>query len=345
MTINKEKGCIMLKKTCIALIVVLMMATVSSARVFEGVDMPETLQAGDYTLVLNGVGIRVVLLVVKPYVAGLYLMEAEKDAASIMKADEPMAIRLNMIDDATRSLMLSKLYDGMRNSVASVGGNFDTLKPRFDAFKELLPEPKFDKGSIFEFKYVPGKGLQVYKNGQYKGAIDGVDFKEAFFGIWLNKDKPADESIKTAWLAGDVSQEARDAQKQYSAKVKIEKESKMAEAEAKAKAVAEAQKKVEPEDMKVAEAEKEWEAEPAAMPKAPVTAMTASEKKEAGKAAEKMSAACPMTGDSGLAAAFLVNALKSAELTATLNGDPFDKEQETQNIIQLWKKISREISK
>jgi hypothetical protein len=337
----------MLKKTCIALMVVLMMATASSARVFEGVDMPETLQAGDYTLVLNGVGIRVVLMVVKPYVAGLYLMEAEKDAAAIMKADEPMAIRLNMIDDATRSLMLSKLYDGMRNSVTSVGGNFDTLKPRFDAFKELLPEPKFDKGSIFEFKYVPGKGLQVFKNGQYKGAIEGVDFKEAFFGIWLNKDKPADEAIKTAWLAGDVSQEARDAQKQYSAKVKIEKESKMAEAEAKAKAIAEAeaQKKVEPEDMKVAEAEKEWKAEAAAMPKAPMTAMTVSEKKEAGKVAEKMPAMSPMTGDSGLAAAYLVNALKSAELTAALNGDPFDAEKETQNIIQLWKKMSREISK
>jgi hypothetical protein len=339
----------MLKKTCIALMVVLMMATLSSARVYEGVDMPETLQAGDYTLLLNGVGMRVVLMIVKPYVAGLYLMEAEKDAASIMKADEPMAIRLHMIDDATRSLMLSKLYDGMRNSVASVGGNFDTLKPRFEAFKELLPEPKFDKGSVFEFKYLPGKGLQIYKNSQYKGAVDGVDFKEAFFGIWLNKDKPADEGIKTAWLAGDVSQEARDAQKQSSAKVKIEKEAKLAEAEAKAKAIEEAKKKTEEETMTATAAEVETKAEPVGMPKAPVVAM-APEVKATGKAAEKqVVAAAPvmgaMAGDSGLAAAFLVNALKSAELIATLNGDKFDMEQETQNILQMWKKINREISK
>jgi len=335
----------MLKKTCIALMVVLMMATGSSARVFEGVDMPETIQAGDYTLVLNGVGIRVVLMVVKPYVAGLYLMEAEKDAASIMKADEPMAIRLNMIDDATRSLMLSKLYDGMHNSVASVGGNFDTLKTRFDAFKELLPDPKFEKGNIFEFKYIPGKGLQIYKDAQFKGSIEGIDFKEAFFGIWLNKDKPADEAIKTAWLAGDVSQQARDAQKQYSTKVKIEKEARTAEADAKAKAVEDAKKKTEEPAMKVAAAEEETKAEPA-MPKSPMMATTASsEKKETGKAAEKMPVTYPMTGDNGLAAAYLVNALKSAELTAALNGDPFDAEKETQNIIQLWKKIGREISK
>jgi hypothetical protein len=336
----------MLKKTCIALMVVLMMATASSARVFEGVDMPETLQAGDYTLLLNGVGIRVVMMVVTPYVAGLYLMEAEKDAVGIMKADEPMAIRLNMIDDATRSLMLSKLYDGMRNSVTSMGGNFDTLKPRFEQFKELLPEPKFEKGSIFEFKYVPGKGLQIFKNAQYKGAIDGVDFKEAFFGIWLNKDKPADEAIKTAWLAGDVSQEARDAQKQYSSKVKIEKETKLAEAEAKAKAVEDAKKKP-GEAVTVAAAEVEPQAETTAMPKTPVVAM-APEAKATGKGAEKAAAApamVQMSGDTGLAAAYLVNALKSAELIAALNGDKFDMEQETQNILQMWKKISRELAR
>ncbi len=337
----------MLKKISIALMVVLIMATGSSARVFEGVDMPETLQAGDYTLVLNGVGIRVVMMVIKPYVAGLYLLEAEKDAAAIMKADEPMAIRLHMTDDATRSLMLSKLYDGMINSVKSVGGNFESIKPRFEEFKNLLPEPKFEKGSIFEFKYLPGKGLQVYKNGQYKGGIEGLDFKEAFFGIWLNKDKPADEGIKTAWLAGDVSQEARDAQKQYAAKVKIEKETKLAEAEAKAKAIEEAKKKAEePPAPAVAEVEKKAEAE---MPKAPVVAMApAVEAKPAPKPIEKATAAPVMTqmaGDNALAAAFLVNALKSAELIATLNGDKFDMEQETQNIIQMWKKMSREISK
>jgi hypothetical protein len=270
-------------------------------------------------------------------------MEAEKDAASVMKADEPMAIRLNMIDDATRSLMLSKLYDGMRNSVASVGGNFDTLKARFDAFKELLPEPKFEKGSIFEFKYIPGKGLQIYKNAQFKGSIEGVDFKEAFFGIWLNKDKPADENIKTAWLAGDVSQEARDAQKQASARVKIEKDTRAAEAEAKAKAVEEAKMKTEEPAMKEAEAKVEEKAEPA-MPKAPAAVAMAPETKTTGKAAAAPAVA-QMAGDNGLAAAFLVNALKSAELTAALNGDPFDADQETQNIIQLWKKISREISR
>jgi hypothetical protein len=339
----------MLKKSCIALMVVLMMASVCSARLYEGVDMPETIQAGDYTLVLNGVGIRVVMMIVKPYVAGLYLMDAEKDAAAIMKADEPMAIRLHMIDDATRSLMLSKLYDGMRNSVASVGGNFDALKPRFDAFKELLPEPKFETGSIFEFKYLPGKGLQIYKNGQFKGAVEGVDFKEAFFGIWLNKDKPADEAIKTAWLAGDVSQDARDAQKQRAAKVKIEKETKLAEAEAKAKAVEQAKKQPEEPVVAAAEAPVEPKAEPAAIPKAPVVAM-APEAKTAGKTVEKQAAVpapvmSQMAGDNSLAAAFLVNALKSAELIATLNGDKFDMEQETQNIIQMWKKMTREISK
>lgn len=342
----------MFRKTCIALMVVLMMASVSFARTYEGVDMPETIQDGDYTVVLNGVGIRVVLMVIKPYVGGLYLLQAEKDADTIMKANEPMAIRLQMTDSATRSLMLSKLYDGMRNSVASAGGNFDTLKDRFETFKSLLPDAKFEKGSIFEFKYLPSKGLQVYKNDQLKGIIEGADFKEAFFGIWLNKDKPADSGIKTAWLAGDVSQDALNAQKQSSAKVKIEKESRMADQEAKAKAVAEAeaQKKVEADTMK--QAVKIKEAETTQVAKQPVmeTAMKMTETKPAEKMAAKpaaaaMAAAVPMGADNALAAAMLVNALKSAELTAALNGDKFDMNKEAQKIIQMWKDMNQAISK
>jgi len=326
--------------------VVLMTASVSMARMYKGVDMPETLQDGDYTLVLNGVGQRVVLMVIKPYVAGLYLLQAEKDADTIMKANEPMAIRLVMTGNATRSLMLNKLYAGMRDSVASMGGDFTPLKDRYDTFKSFLPEPKFEEGQIFEFKYLPSKGLQVYKNDQLKGTIEGLDFKEAFFGIWLNKDKPADADLKIAWLAGDVSPQAIDTQKQFMAKVKIQKQEKIAEEEAKAKAVAEAeaQKKAEGQEVAMKPEEKAQAAEEVATTNAPVVAMKATGK-AAGKQAAATSVGVPMTGGNALAAAYLVNALQSARLTAALNGDKFDMAEETQKIIQMWKDMQTAISK
>lgn len=207
------KGLHNVEKTYICFSIILIIVSVSEARVYESVDMPETIMNGDYTLVLNGVGMRVARKVVKPYVAGLYLMKAEKNPDIIMKANESMAIRLQFIDNVTRATMLTKLYTGMRFSVASVGGKFDTMKDRLETYKSLLPEPEFKKGDILEFKYLPSKGLQIYRNNQLKGIIEGADFKEVFFGIWLNKDKPVDPDLKAAMLAGNVSQEAIETQK------------------------------------------------------------------------------------------------------------------------------------
>ena len=99
--------------------------------------------------------------------------------------------------------------------------------------------------------------------------------------------------------------------------------------------------------MKVAEKEKMEE--PAAMEKSEMEPVMKSGAKATGKAAEKQATATmactQMPGDNSLAAAYLVNALKSAELTAALNGDKFDMAQETQKVIQMWKEMKREISK
>jgi len=46
---------------------------------------------------------------------------------------------------------------------------------------------------------VPGKGVEIYKNGQMISTIQGLEFKKALFGIWLC-NKPAQESLKEAML-------------------------------------------------------------------------------------------------------------------------------------------------
>ena len=60
-------------------------------------------------------------------------------------------------------------------------------------FKDLA------NGNVYDFIYVPGKGVEIYKNGQLASTIQGLDFKKAMFGIWLC-DKPAQESLKEAML-------------------------------------------------------------------------------------------------------------------------------------------------
>jgi hypothetical protein len=53
---------------------------------------------------------------------------------------------------------------------------------------------------VFNIVYVPGKGLDVYKNGAAKATIrSGLTFKRAFFGIWIS-DRPVQKSLKRGML-------------------------------------------------------------------------------------------------------------------------------------------------
>ena len=55
------------------------------------------------------------------------------------------------------------------------------------------------EGDVFDIVYVPGTGVESYKNGKLQSTIKGLDFKKALFGIWLSK-KPADVNLKKAML-------------------------------------------------------------------------------------------------------------------------------------------------
>ena len=327
--------------------IVLMAASMASARVVNDVDMPETLQVGDDLLVLNGAGVRVVIYVLKMYVGGLYLKSAETDANKIMMANEPMAIRLHIISDTGRNTMMNALRKAIRNSLDAMGGDFETIRTRFDAFQEFFPEETFEVGSVVDFSYVPDEGLKIYKNGSFVGTIEGIDWKQAFFGIWLNEPSPADAGLKEGMIAGDVSREALDAQAQWLAKVDLEQEKKAAEAKAKAlaKAEAEARAKQEAEAKRLAEEKARAAAETkklaAAVPAKPAPAKAPA--KVAAPAAAP--AAMPATANNALVAALLVNAIKTSEQIAAQQGKPFDADAETRRILDMWSKINAEVSK
>ena len=221
----------MFKKMVLALMIVLMAVSVGTARELEGVTMPETLPVGDDVLGLNGIGLRN-LMVIKVYVAGLYLKSGSTDPAAIINADEPMIMRLQMLRETKPKTMNQALLNGMRNSV---GAGFSQIADRTDKFKAMIFDPLLE-GDVFNFIYKPGIGLEVYKGSQHRGTVPGLDFKKAFFGIWLNDSKPADEGLKAGLIAGKFTTELAAVME----KKKQESEAKMAAAEAKVKAEADA---------------------------------------------------------------------------------------------------------
>ena len=88
----------MFKKLFIALMVVLMLVSVSSARTIDDIELPETLTYEGTVLLLNGGGTRVAFMN-DVYVAGLWLEKPMTDPAEIMNADEAMAIRMHVTND------------------------------------------------------------------------------------------------------------------------------------------------------------------------------------------------------------------------------------------------------
>ncbi len=334
----------MLKKACIALMILLMAASAASARVVNGVDLPETLQFGDDVLILNGAGTRVVLMIIKPYVGGLYLKAPETDAQKIMMADETMAIRLNIISSTSRSTMMSALNKGIRSALDSIGGDFEMIRSRFDTFKEFFPEDEFEEGHYVDFAYVPTEGLKIYKNGSFTGVIEGIDFKQAFFGIWLNESSPADSDLKTAMVAGDVSPEALKARDQWMARVKLEEEKRVAETEAKAAARAEAEARAKAEAEAKRRAEEKARAEAEAKKRA-AAAKPATTKAPARASAPAAAATMPAAANNALVSALLVNAIKTSEQIAAQQGKPFDINAETDRILDLWSTINAEVSR
>jgi len=263
----------MFKKALIALMAVLMMASVAPAMELEGVNVPETLKAGDKLLVLNGAGVRQAFFN-DVYVGGLWTESAKKDGNEIAKAEESMAIRIHVLNDffASSKNISNAFKKGFRFAlprwdISPVKEELDRLLAAFS--DEIKDHEEFD------LIYIPQKGTSIYKEGVLKDTIPGNEFKRLLFGIWVSDKFTVNEDLKEGMLAGKISKKALAAKQQWIASVKVDKEKMMAdanaakakmevdakaEAEAKAEVMKKAADEAKAEAMKLAEATKAAEA-------------------------------------------------------------------------------------
>ena len=54
---------------------------------------------------------------------------------------------------------------------------------------------------MIDIIYVPGKGVEIKRDGELIDTVKGMDFKQALFAIWLGED-PADDDLKEGMLGG-----------------------------------------------------------------------------------------------------------------------------------------------
>ncbi len=184
-----------LRKAFVVLYAVFVLAAPAFAVEVKGVKFPDKVEAAGQDLTFNGGGERTEYGF-QVYVAALYLKQKSSDAARIITADEPMNVKLEITSDmVTPANMKSSI---MKAFEKSTNGDTASLKARIDTFVDTFKG--LGNHDVYNFAYVPGKGVEVSGNGVILSVIEGLDFKKALYGIWLG-DKPVQKELKAMMLA------------------------------------------------------------------------------------------------------------------------------------------------
>ncbi len=183
------------KRSVTVATLLLSMTVAASASDVAGVKMADTAAVEGKTLRLNGMGLRK-KLIFNVYVAGLYLETPSKDAATVISSDQIKSIRLHVLRSLSASQLAESISEGFWRNAKSQKG---TLEARLERLTRMFP--KVAEGDLITLTYVPGKGTVVNAKGEEKGTIEGKDFADALFAIWLGMN-PVQGDLKKALLGG-----------------------------------------------------------------------------------------------------------------------------------------------
>jgi hypothetical protein len=179
-------------RTVLFLFCVLIAATALAGEV-AGVRMPATVTVEGKTLKLNGMGLRKKLMF-KVYVAGFYLETPTNAPEAIIASDQVRRMDLHVLRNLKASQVTEAIEEGFeKNSKAQMGA----LKERLGKFSGMFSDVK--EGDEILMTYVPGKGTSVSVKGAEKGTVEGKDFADALFAVWLGPN-PVQEDLKKALL-------------------------------------------------------------------------------------------------------------------------------------------------
>lgn len=181
------------KRTAGLVIALVLSSAMARAADLAGVTLPESVVLGGKQLVLNGIGIRKVVFV-KVYVGGLYLEQRSKDGAAILSSEQLRRLDLVMLRDVDHERMSKALKEAINKNVRNPAPDFGA---RVERFGEAIPDLK--NGHHLVLTYIPGKGTIIGGTIPREVTIEGRDFAEALFALWVGP-KPVDDGLKKGLL-------------------------------------------------------------------------------------------------------------------------------------------------
>lgn len=157
--------------------------------------MPSAIEVSQQQLMLNGTGIRNKYSI-DLFEGGLYLKEKSSNFDQIVQADELMAIKIEV---SSNLITAKRLEENIRSEFERLThGNLSSYQERLDKLVTAMSED-VKKGDVYDLIYDPAEGLKVFRNGQLKTNIIGLDFKQILFSSYLGQD-PCDAKLKDGML-------------------------------------------------------------------------------------------------------------------------------------------------
>lgn len=182
------------------LMVCLTLAVIGTAQAIEvsGVKLPDTVQAANTSLKLNGAGVRSKVFF-KVYIAALYLSEQKNTTDAVLALDGPKQINLSMLRDLSSDTLGQAFLDGVKRNSDKV----ERIK-FLDQFLKLgqlfATVPELKKGDVLTMQWLPNVGTDIFINGKRIGeTFPDVIFFNALLKIWLGEN-PVDGKLKDQML-------------------------------------------------------------------------------------------------------------------------------------------------
>ena len=183
-------------KSLSALVLSLTLAVPALAKDVAGVNFPETATVEGKALKLNGAGLRTAtFLKVKVYAAGLYVENTSQDAGQIIGSDQAKRVRMSMLRDLEKQKIVDAITEGFEKNAKA---QMPALQERLNKLTASIPA-ELKKGDELVLTYVPGKGTRIETKGGKELTVEGKDFADALFSVWLGKH-PVDGDLKKGML-------------------------------------------------------------------------------------------------------------------------------------------------
>ncbi len=159
-----------------ALILTLLAALALPAAEAGGVVFPDRITVAETAVPLRGTAVMKWKRLITVHASACWLPPGE-DAL----ADVPKAFELHYFHDISAADFRTATEESLQRSAAPE--LVAALRPRIDRFNALYQD--IAEGQRYRLTYRPGVGTELAKDGVALGTIEGADFAQAIFGIWL----------------------------------------------------------------------------------------------------------------------------------------------------------------